>query len=54
MCHQKSLTQKGGEFLSAALYTCGHEGVKGADVSTPGKYYNQSQFNTQGEREGGH
>lgn len=46
-------TQRGAGFLSAAYLTCGCEGVKGVDVSTPGKYYNQSQFNTQGEREGG-
>lgn len=48
MCEQKSPDSEVG-FLSAACLTGGCEGVKGADVSRTGKYYNQSQFNTQGE-----
>lgn len=39
-------------FFSAACLTCGHEGVKGVDVSTLGTYSNQSQSNTQGHRGG--
>lgn len=48
MREQRGWSERGAGILSAARLPCGCEGVKGVDVSTPGKYDNQSQRNTQG------